>query len=69
MENLEEGSSTGDFESWMKGLWGGASLSLKRLRGGGLGGGLRYWGTQKREICKMPCRRASLSIGALLGKL
>jgi hypothetical protein len=20
--NLEEGSSTGDFESWMKGLWG-----------------------------------------------
>ena len=22
MGNLEEGSSTGDFESWMKGLWG-----------------------------------------------
>ena len=28
MENLEEGSSTGDFESWMKGLWGwGIALS------------------------------------------
>jgi len=26
--NLEEGSSTGDFESWMKGLWGwGIALS------------------------------------------
>jgi len=38
--NLEEGSSTGDFESWMKGLWGwGISLSLKRLCGGGLGKG------------------------------
>jgi hypothetical protein len=22
MGNLEEGSSSGDFESWMKGLWG-----------------------------------------------
>jgi len=28
LENLEEGSSTGDFESWMKGLWGwGIALS------------------------------------------
>jgi hypothetical protein len=27
--NLEEGSSTGDFESWMKGLWGW-SIALSR---------------------------------------
>jgi len=28
LENLEEGLSTGDFESWMKGLWGwGIALS------------------------------------------
>ena len=44
MGNLEEGSSTGDFERWMKGALDGASLSLslslslKRLRGGCLGG-------------------------------
>jgi len=32
------GSSTGDFERWMKGALGMERLSLKRLRGGGLGG-------------------------------
>jgi len=36
--NLEEGSSTEDFESWMKGALGMGHLSLKRLHGGGLGG-------------------------------
>jgi hypothetical protein len=40
--NLEEGSSTGDFKRWMKGVpWMkclSLSLSLKRLHGGGLGG-------------------------------
>ena len=35
--NLEEGSSTGAFESWMKGALGMEHLSLKRLHGGGLG--------------------------------
>jgi len=31
---LEEGSSTGDFESWMKGLWGwGISLSRGSVEG------------------------------------
>jgi len=39
LRNLEEGSSTGDFERWMKGALGMGLLSLKRLRGGGLGGG------------------------------
>jgi hypothetical protein len=36
--NLEVGSSTGGFESWMKGALGMEHLSLKRLRGGGLRG-------------------------------
>jgi hypothetical protein len=36
--NLEEGLSTGDFESWMKGVLGMENLSLKRLHGWGLGG-------------------------------
>jgi len=36
--NLEEGSSTGDFERSMKGALGMGLLSLKRFNGGGLGG-------------------------------
>jgi len=36
--NLEEGSSTGDFESWMKGALGMEHISLKRLCRGGLMG-------------------------------
>jgi hypothetical protein len=32
--NLEDGSSTGDFESWMKGLWGwGIALSRASVEG------------------------------------
>jgi len=62
-----------------QGLWeleegalGMGYRSLKRLRGGGLGedsftGKPERWGFW--EICKMPCRRASLSMGALLGNL
>ena len=38
MGNLEEGSSTGEFERWMKGALGMERLSLKTLRGGGIGG-------------------------------
>jgi hypothetical protein len=38
--NLEEGSSTGNFESWMKEALGMERLSLKRLRGGDLGRGM-----------------------------
>ena len=34
--NMEEGSSTGDFESWLKGALGMEHLSLKRLRRRGL---------------------------------
>jgi len=34
---LEEGSSTGAFESWMKGALAMEHLSLKRLHGDGLG--------------------------------
>jgi hypothetical protein len=48
LENLEEGSSTEEFESWMKGLWGwGISLFLKRLRGAGLVEG-SFTGKSKR---------------------
>jgi hypothetical protein len=36
--NLEEDSSTSDFERWMEGALGMEHLSLKRLRGGGLRG-------------------------------
>ena len=43
--NLEEGSSTGDFERRMKGALGMGLLSLTRLRGGGLGGGAASLGT------------------------
>ena len=39
MGNLEEGSSTGDFERWMKGTLGMEHLSLKRISVEGLEGG------------------------------
>ena len=42
--NLEEGSSTGDFER-MKGALGMGLLSLTRLRGGALGRGAASLGT------------------------
>jgi hypothetical protein len=45
--NLEEGLSTRDFDSWMKGALGMERLSLKRLHGEGLGGGLLHWGPWK----------------------
>jgi hypothetical protein len=35
---MEEGSSTGNCENWMKGALGMEHLSLKRLCGGGLRG-------------------------------
>jgi hypothetical protein len=43
------GSSTRDFERWMKGALGMEHLSLKRLSPAGLWGGLLYWGPWK--IC------------------
>ena len=47
--NLEGGSSTRDFERWMKGALGIEHFSLKRLSAEGLWGGLLYWGPWK--IC------------------
>jgi hypothetical protein len=38
------GLSTGGFERWTKGALGMEYLSLKRLRGGGLGWELLHWG-------------------------
>jgi hypothetical protein len=46
---LDGGSSTGEFESWMKGALGMERFSLKRLSVEGLWGGLLYWGPWK--IC------------------
>ena len=43
--NLEEGSSTGDFERRMKGALGMGLLPLTRFRGGPWGGGAASLGT------------------------
>jgi hypothetical protein len=48
---LEKGSSTGDFERWMKGALGMESLSLKRL-GGGVLGGSSFTGDPGRYVRK-----------------
>jgi hypothetical protein len=47
--NLEGGSSTRDFERWMKEALGMEHFSLKRLNAKGPWGGLPYWGPWK--IC------------------
>jgi len=47
--NLEGGSSTRDFERWMKGALEMENFSLKKLSGEGPCGGLLYWGPWK--IC------------------
>jgi len=46
---LDGDSSTGDFESWMKGAVGMERFSLKRISVEDLWGGLLYWGPWK--IC------------------
>ena len=53
--NLEEGSSTVDFESWMKGSLGMERLSLKKPREGCLrGGGFPSLGTMEHMLRKAP---------------
>jgi len=47
LENLEGGSSTGDFESWLKEALGMERYSLKRLSAEGLWGQLLYRGPWK----------------------
>ena len=50
--NLEDGLSTGDFESWMKGLWGwGIALSRGSVEGGPRGG-ILYWGSRKMRFLR-----------------
>ena len=65
--NLGGGSSTGDFERWMKGALGKECLSVKRLTVEGLEGGLIYWGpwVMKGRLWVW----ASLFVGAQLGNL
>ena len=79
--SLHRGSPSGEPGEGLvcRGLWeldeealGMGYCSLKRLRGGGLVEGSftgepERWGF--REICKMPCKRTSVYIGALLGNL
>ena len=59
MGNLEEGLSTGDFESWMKRALGMGHLSLKRLCGGGLRGAPSL-GTLEDMLRKSPDTGISL---------
>jgi len=66
MGNLEEGSSTRDFERWMKGVLGMEHLSLQRLSAEGHEGGLFYWAPWVMK--GRPWGRASL-MGAQLGNL
>ena len=61
--NLEEGLSTGDFESWMKGAVKEERLSpLKRQRGGGIGGSSSL-GTLEDMLRKSPDAGTSLNGG------
>ena len=75
-KSLETDSSfrrdpVGDFDEWRRALVVGhlsARDSIKgTLREGSFTGEPKRWGFW--EICKMPCRQASLFIGALLGNL
>jgi hypothetical protein len=62
---LEGGSSTRDFERWMKEALGMERFSLKRLSAEGLWGGLLYWGPWKICLERLQIRE-SLSIVAPL---
>jgi len=66
--NLEEGSSTRDFERWMKGVLGIDLLSQKRLRGGGLwrGGGAPSLGILECMLRKSPDAGISLHRGPFI---
>ena len=46
--NLEGGSSTGDFERWMRGVISMEGFSVKRVSAEGLWGVLLYWGPWKK---------------------
>ena len=71
MGNLEEGSSTGDFESWMKGLWGwGIAFSRGSVKGAS--GRAPLLGNLKDEVFERYANAllaGLLFIGALLGNL
>jgi hypothetical protein len=69
--NLEEGSSTGDFERWMKGLWGG-SIALSRGSVEGAWGRAPLPGNLKDEVFgRYVCAlwEGLPLIGTLLGNL
>jgi hypothetical protein len=61
---LEEGSSTGDFERWIKGALWMKRLSLKKLRGGDFGeGGSSFTGALENMLRKSPDMGISLHGG------
>ena len=71
MGNVEEGSSTGDFESWMKGLWGWV-IALSRGSVEGASGRASLPGNLKDEVFERYANAlwACLPlIGDLLGNL
>ena len=61
------GSYTGDFDRRMEGSSGGASVCERDHGEGSFAGETQKWDFW--EICKMSCKRASLSTGTLLGDL
>ena len=61
--NLEEGSSTGYFERWMKKALWMKRLSLERLCGGGWGGEAPSLGTLEDMLRKSPDMGISLQGG------
>ena len=71
MGNLEEGSSTGDFETWLKGLWGWGIALSRGSKEGASGRAPLPW-KMKDEVFERyeNATWAGLPlIGALLGNL
>ena len=63
------GSSTGDFERWLKGALKVGRFSLRELFEGNLEGGWAPLLENLEDRAKRPWRRTYLSIGAPLGNL
>jgi hypothetical protein len=66
--NLEKGSSTADFEKWMKGALWMRHLCLQRLRGRGLRGSSFTGGGGSGSYVKKVCVGALLSEGNMYGR-
>jgi hypothetical protein len=67
--NLEVGSSTRDFERWMKGALGMECFSLKRLSSEGVWGGLLCWGLLEYFVKGQGCYELTSDYGAQRARL